>query len=255
MENENKNSEKGFTAFVLLDKPVFDKKAFASDLANTWGISYKESENDQYSVLFEEDDMVAALSIVSVPVPDKEASICAETNYMWADAKKVTDAHKAHLIVAVVGKQEDMVKKAELFVKLLSTAANQEAAVGVYANGTVYEPNMFMDFASVMHKGVLPLYNLVWFGMYLNDGVFSAYTNGLSAFGYQEIEVLNAICEPVELQRFIASLAAYVLEEKATLKEGDTIGFNIDDVHKVHQSGGVAMPGITIKVDFNPIEQ
>ncbi len=49
--------------------------------------------------------------------PVDEAEINAENNYMWPDAVKVARAHKAHIMVAVLGKEEKLLEKGKLFTK------------------------------------------------------------------------------------------------------------------------------------------
>ena len=39
-------------------------------------------------------------------IPDSEAEINAENNYMWPEAVEAAKAHKAHIMVAVLGEEE-----------------------------------------------------------------------------------------------------------------------------------------------------
>ena len=66
------------------------------------------------ALVFEVGDMLAAVSLAEYPIPDGEAEANAENNYMWEDAVKVAKEHRAHLMVAVLGKEEDLLEKGKL---------------------------------------------------------------------------------------------------------------------------------------------
>ena len=58
-----------------------------------WDISVEEydasEEKDDDALVFEVGDMLAAVSLATYPIPDGEAEINAENNYMWEDAVQV----------------------------------------------------------------------------------------------------------------------------------------------------------------------
>ncbi len=67
---------------------------------------------------------------------------------------------------------------------------------GVYANGTVYPPELYQEAAAPLDEGELPLLNLVWVGLYRTEEGMGAYTDGLRSFGKDELEVLDARPSP-----------------------------------------------------------
>ena len=93
---------------------------------------------------------------------------------------------------------------ARLQVKLVCAACGQDGVLGIYANGTVYQPEFYLEAAQLMEDGSLPLLNLVWPGLYRREGGLCAYTEGLRAFGKDELEVLDTRAEPEDLRRFPA---------------------------------------------------
>lgn len=103
-----------FTGFVLLSKGKWDKAKFINDLKEKWDIyAYEdEGENNEDTLVFEVDGMMAMLGFMPYPVPDREAEINAENNYMWKDAVNAAKEHCAHIIVAIVGQEDDVYKKA-----------------------------------------------------------------------------------------------------------------------------------------------
>ena len=260
-EAEDESDHTGvFTGFVLLSKAEWDKEQFIRDMKEKWDIAvdeYDESEEKgDDALVFEVGDMLAAVSLTSYPIPGGEAELNAENNYMWEDAVKVTKEHRAHLMVAVLGKEEDLLEKGKLFTKLVAACCRQEYATGVYTSGVVFEPRFYEGLADMIKEDELPIFNWVWFGLYRSEGGLNGYTYGMDVFGKEEMEVLNTDAEPEDLRDFLASLASYVLACDVTLQDGETIGFSADDKHTITRSPGVSLPEeqMTLKIGYEPIK-
>ena len=189
-------------------------------------------------------------------IPDNEAEINAENNYMWPEAVEVAKAHKAHIIVAVLGEEEKLLERGKLFTKAMAVCCKQKYATGVYTSGVVFEPRFYEGFADMMKEDELPIFNWIWFGLYRSEGGLNGYTYGMDVFGKEEMEVLNTDAEPEELRDFLASLASYVLACDVTLQDGETIGFSADDKHTITRSPGVSLPEeqMTLKIGYEPIK-
>ena len=79
-----------------------------------WDITVAEEDDGEKSddtLVFEVGDMIAAVSLMPFPVPDGEAELNAENNYMWQDAVKAAKEHRAHIMAAVLGTEEDVYKR------------------------------------------------------------------------------------------------------------------------------------------------
>lgn len=247
-----------FVGFVLLSEAEWDKQQFIRDLKDKWNITVEENGGEEKrddSLIFETGNMMAAASLIPAPVPDGEAEINAENNYMWPDAVETAKNHKAHIIVAVLNRgEEDLIERGKLYAKLMAACCRQKYATGVYTSGVVFEPHFYEDFADVMKTGDLPLYNWIWFGLYKGERGMCAYTYGMDLFGKEEMEVLNADAEPKELYDFLSGIAAYVLEYDVEFESGETVGFSETDKHSIIRSEGVALPGMTLKISYEPAE-
>ena len=260
-EAEDESDHTGvFTGFVLLSKAEWDKKQFIRDMKEKWDIAVDEydasEEKDDDALVFEVGDMLAAVSLNNYPIPGGEAEGNAENNYMWEDAVKVAKEHRAHLMVAVLGKEEDLLEKGKLFTKMVAACCRQKYATGIYTSGVVFEPRFYEGFADMMKEDELPIFNWVWFGLYQSEGGLNGYTYGMDVFGKEEMEVLNTDAEPEDLRDFLASLASYVLACDVTLQDGETIGFSADDKHTITRSPGVSLPEeqMTLKIGYEPIK-
>ena len=256
-EAEDESDHTGvFTGFVLLSKAEWDKEQFIRDMKEKWDIAvdeYDESEEKgDDALVFEVGDMLAAVSLASYPIPGGEAEGNAENNYMWEDAVKVAKEYCAHLMVAVLGKEEDLLEKGKLFAKVVAACCRQENATGIYTSGVVFEPRFYEGFADMMQEDELPIFNWIWFGLWRDENGMNGYTYGLDVFGKDEMEVLGTNAKPSDLRDFLASFASYVLENDVELHDGETIGFAADDKHTITRSPGVGLPEeqMTLKISW-----
>lgn len=249
-----------FLGFVLLEKAHWDKGRLIADLKAEWDIDVPEEDKDDRkdngdSLVFEADDMIAAVSLMHGPVPGGEAEDNAENNYMWPDAVKAAQSHAAHIMVTVLGKETDVRLRGQFFVKLAAACCRQPGVLGVYTSGVVFEPSFYADMAGVMKEGELPLNNWIWFGLHRREGGVCGYTYGMDVFGKEELEVLDADADPLAVREFLVSLAGYVIGSDVTLNDGETIGFSQGDRHRITRSPGVALPDQpTLKVSFEQNE-
>ena len=256
-EAEDESDHTGvFTGFVLLSKAEWDKEQFIRDMKEKWDIAVDEydasEEKGDDALVFEVDDMLAAVSLAAYPIPGGEAEGNAENNYMWEDAVKVAKEHRAHLMVAVLGKEEDLLEKGKLFTKVVAACCRQEYATGIYTSGVVFEPRFYEGFADMMQEDELPIFNWIWFGLWRDEHGMNGYTYGMASFGKDEMEVLGTDAKPSDLRDFLASLASYVLENDVDLHDGETIGFAEDDKHTITRSPGVGLPEeqMTLKISW-----
>ena len=262
-DGEETNHKGAFAGSVLLSKAEWDKEQFIRDLREEWGIvddepdeGGEDDENSGDAVVMRVGGMMLIVTLFHGRVPDNEAEINAENNYMWPAAVDAARAHKAHIMVAVLGEEEKLLERGKLFTKALAVCCKQKYAAGVYTSGVVFEPRFYEGLADMMKEDELPIFNWVWFGLYRSEGGMNAYTYGMDVFGKEEMEVLNADAGPEELRDFLASLASYVLACDVTLKDDETIGFSADDKHTITRSPGVSLPEeqMTLKIGYEPIK-
>lgn len=255
MEKANRENEQNkpgtFLGFVLLSEADWSKKKYITDLKNNWQIvPVEDGKKSDDTLIFSIDDMIATVAFLPTPIPYEEVEAAAEINYMWPDAVNAAKAHKAQLLVSVIGKEDNLRKSAELHAKLLSCCCGQKNTIGIYTGNVVLEPRYYEDFAVFIKDGELPVFNWIWFGLYRGDNGLCCYTCGMGAFGKDEMEILDANAQPSELLDFISGIADYVLKSDVTLNDGETIGFSEDDKHLITRSEGVSVPGMTLKIEY-----
>ena len=254
-EEKKKESAGVFVNFVLLEENSFDKEAFLRELKEEWQVEDEDKDKDKEKedgtmAVLSYQGALAAVSLMPAPVPEEEIVYHAESNFRWSEAVEVSKRHKAHLIVSVMGKEMPVKKAAELLVKLVAAACRQKGVLGIYANGTVYEPEFYLHFSEMLKEDMFPMFNLVWFGLYRGKTGICGYTEGLRSLGFDEIEVIDSTHSPKEVGDFLTDVAAYVTDEEIILRDGETIGFTAEQKLPITKSRGVAVEGDSLKIGF-----
>lgn len=253
--SENKDKS-GFLGFILLEEPAWNRKQFVKDLLEDWEIDIsaeEASENDNYKdiILAEIGSMRLAVSFISGPVPNGEAEHYAAANYMWKDAVDVVKKHTAQIMLVILG-NGNALEKGKLFTKAAASCLKQPAALGIYTDGAVFEPDFYRQFSLMLKENELPLMNWIWFGLYQSETQSGIYTYGMKKFGKSEMEVYVApgTVNLNKIRDFMLSMAGYVLEYDVELKDGETIGFSAEQKLAITKSKGIALDGETIKIEY-----
>ena len=241
-----------FCGSVLLSEDLWDKEKLINDLKADWEIELsKEDTEDEDTIVTDLDKCRIVISKFPAPIPNEEAEINAENNWMWEEAVEITKTHKAHIVVAILGDEEDLISRGLLYTKIMATCCKQEKAIGVFTSGVVFEPSYYMNAAEMIRDGELPIFTWVWFGLYRTENGLSTYTYGMKAFGKYELEILDADEEVGKLLSFISAIASYILQDDVEFKDGETIGLSEEDIHQITLSKGVALPEQdTLKISY-----
>lgn len=261
-ETNGDNNTGGFVGFVLLSEPEWDKEQLAKDLKAEWGINIPKDDlnaKEEYKdiILFIQNNLMITISFIPTPVPADEVEHFARANYMWKDAVEATKDHKAQLLVAILGGEADKRKRGKEFVKVVASCLNQKYAIGVYADGAVYEKTFYREAAEMAKNEGLPILNLVWFGIYRDEKQAGIYTYGLKKFEKDEIEVYvtpeNGDFTTVDfngIRAFLLDIVTYVIDGDVILRDGETIGFTAEQKLPITKSKGLALDGETLKIEY-----
>ena len=240
-----------FCGSVLLSEDKWDKDKLISDLQADWGIELPKEDTEDEDTIVNFDKCRIVISKFPAPVPNEEAEINAENNWMWEEAVEITKTHKAHIVVAILGDEEDLIVRGLLYTKIMATCCKQEKAIGVFTSGVVFEPSYYMNAAEMIRDGELPIFTWVWFGLYRTENGLSTYTYGMKDFEKLELEILDADEDAGKLLSFISAIASYILQDDVKLKDGETIGLSEEDIHQITLSKGVALPEQdTLKISY-----
>ena len=244
-----------FTGFVLLNEAKFDREKFLKDLKEDWKVTLDlgdDSENKEKDMLVGNiGDIMVAVALMPVPIPNNEAAESAKTNYRWPDAIKVAEEHKAHILVSLLG-EPDLIDGAKLYTKIISALTKQENCTGINVLGTVLNPDMYRDFTQYYTESdMFPVENMIFIGLYASEGEkVNAYTYGMEAFGKKEMEIIDSSQNPEDVYYFLQGVADYVITSDVILQDGETIGFSAEQKISITHSKAIAVDGISIKLGF-----
>lgn len=245
----DKESNTIFNGFVLLDAHVFDPTTILHQLKQDWDIEYEiEGTLEKDPLIIDVDGMMACITFIDAAVPDGEAEYYAKTNYLWKNGEEIVKTHVAQIMVSVMLMDHDVLDGATLYVKVVSSVLKHPHVLGVYTSLTVFQPELYQDFAASIQSGEIPLNNLVYFGLYANEHGMNAYTYGMRMLNKEEMEILNADMEAIELRELLFALAYYVVEADVELQDGETIGFSEEQKLPISYSKGVGVDGNSLKI-------
>ena len=260
-EDEGTDSKGLFFCCILLDKIGFDKAALIKNLETQWGIVCNAEEGDNSNHWVIKDKSSEALivkqgklfSIVGYNPRrlSENLEMAAYDNYMWEGAQAAPQNYKANITITIMGRKGDLMQRAMLFAKVTAACCSLKSASAVYINDVLVQKDFYINAASLIKENELPLDCWIWFGIHKTKKGYSAYTYGLEAFGKDELEVLDADCDPNQLRNFLYDVAENIIKNDLTFKDGDIIGFSAEDEHAITRSEGVALRGLqTLKIEY-----
>ncbi|MCI9156885.1 MAG: DUF4261 domain-containing protein [Lawsonibacter sp.] len=260
-ETERQASAGPFSGFVLLSTQEWDPEAFKAQLKADWGIDYPPEDGEQAGAnddntvaVFEADGMTVAVSLMDFPVPEGEAEYWANSNFMDKEkAVAAAKAHRAHVLVAILDQMSQgrtRRQMGELYVKLVATLLKAPNALGVYTNGTVWLPDYFIQVSEDLKEGHLPLLDLVFVGLVRYEKGVCGWTNGLRAFGRDELEIRDSQRPPNEVHELLLNVSGYIIDQDVTLHDGETLGYTAEQKLHITRSEGFNVEGMSLKIEF-----
>ncbi|WP_027940380.1 DUF4261 domain-containing protein [Anaerobiospirillum succiniciproducens] len=260
-EDEGTDSKGLFFCCILLDKIGFYKAALIKNLETQWGIVCNAEEGDNSNHWVIKDKSSEALIVKQGKLfaivgynprrLSENLEMAAYDNYMWEGAQAAPQNYKANITITIMGRKGDLMQRAKLFAKVTAACCSLKSASAVYINDVLVQKDFYINAASLIKENELPLDCWIWFGIHKTKKGYSAYTYGLEAFGKDELEVLDADCDPNQLRNFLYDVAENIIKNDLTFKDGDIIGFSAEDEHAITRSEGVALRGLqTLKIEY-----
>lgn len=248
-----------FMGIILLNTHQFDLEAFEKNLKEDWGIQLPEkivlNESDEKEetsdFVYMEQGAFAIASFVDAPVPGGQAEHAAQLNFLWKEAASVTRTHVAQVMVAVIDQGKNPLELGTIFTQLCASCLKLPNAVGIYTSGTVWEPSYYREMAMPAKDGHPPIMSWVYCGVYRTEMGMCGYTNGLSAFGKDELEILNSRQSASDVWGVLSKAVFHILTKNITLKDGDRITLSEQESELfITRSEGVAVLGKSLKIAY-----
>ncbi|OUP12681.1 DUF4261 domain-containing protein [Anaeromassilibacillus sp. An200] len=245
-----------FTGQILLSEPRWDKQKLIRRLGSEWGLKARERPNQQSdSLLFFVRNTILSVCLISSPVPDGQAEHAAASNYLWPEAEERIRTHTARIFVGAMGDDASLLDRGRLLVEVLASCCDQENALGVFVNGTVYETRLYETLAKLILLNRLPVDNWIWFSFFHDAGGVSCYTRGMRAFGKEELEAIHCGEKSSEARELVFRIAAHVLQNNIVFHGGEVIHDADGRRYAVSRGEGIFSQQETIRIFRIPDEQ
>ena len=232
---------KSFLAFVLLERPVEpDMAALAAALRARHPQLAKEIDDSPagirrgsagVSVLRCGDQAVAVMSMPA-PIPE-DPRLWSRATTAWPEANAVAARHRGHLMVSVLGQDQQSLPTARLMTAVIGALiATMPECCAVVWDAKVARPAGLWLHLSMQSYAPFPDYPFtLWVDVlpFRSQKGIGAVTMGLSAFADREIEFDSSRLALGALIEKVAGLVVYLIEHGRVLRDGDTFGHDARD--------------------------
>ncbi len=245
-----------FVHFVLLKDSNVNLKDVFHYLKENCHIECNQIEESKGNVYVANvKESMISVSIMETPVPEGEAEYYAQGCYMWEDAVEQVKEHKAHIIVTTSGHGIDTREAMLLQSQLIDACFNFEQSIAVYGDEMVWPKHIYRDIMNDYYQDEsLPVMLWVYLGIVTNQEGNHIYTIGLKNFGHYEIETLPTTIQLSELHEFMFNVICYIIEQRAELHQGETIGVSATQKCQITLSQGIFLDEKTLKIEVVDIE-
>ena len=245
------DDENLFISSILLDETHCDINLITQQLSLDWGIeiSPEDIDENKTTIINEAYDAKIIISFIPSAVILNQAVKDAENNSAWNNATKTAKAHKAHILV-IVSHTNDKLNAAVLHVKVCSSCLHLPNATAINTISNVLDPEHYIKCSEVIHDGIFPLLNLVYYEIYSRDegATICGCTLGMKGLGKKEIEIIDTTCPPSDVMDYIIGVSNHIIVSNIILKDGDTISLSAEDVIDIKISNGIFLLEKTIKI-------
>lgn len=244
---------------ILLAMPMFNGtdsynlEAVVADLKNYWKVEVADINGDEKTATMNINGVLVALASMPAPIPLKDIEDIAPHNYLWKGGFEDCKNHQSHAIVTVLSsKNVAVLERYKILTQLNASVLRTSKAIGIYqGTQTLLLPKeLYLDFANFLLEDQLPIQLWLYIGLVKGEKGSSIYTFGLKDFGKMELEILDSSMEQMDLYDFLLSIVAYIVEQDAILKDGETIGFSAEQKIKITASKGQFLEGETLKLEL-----
>jgi len=227
---------RSFLAFVLLESPATpDMAELAAALRARHPELAREIDDSQAgirqgsaggSVLRCGDQLITVMSMPT-PIP-QDPGLWSRATTAWPEASAVATRHRGHLIVSVLGQNQESLPTARLMTAVIGALiAITPKCCAVVWDGKVARPADLWQHLSMQSYAPFPDYPfLLWVDVlpFRSQKGVGAVTMGLSAFVDREVEFDTSRLALGALIEKVAGLVAYLIEHGRVLRDGDSFG-------------------------------
>lgn len=210
-------------AFVLYKDKNIVMSEIGRNFEKLWGEKLEaEMGFDQMKGHLEQFEYV--ISFVDEPIDQDEMTRIAKHNGLFKDGLTIATHHQCHALVGIIG-VGNAVSRYKALTKLLAAIVSSYNAVAVYLGEQqlFYSRQTCLENAQLLKTGQLPVALWVYFGFYVHDEAFWVYTQGMSIFGREELEICADDLPMRTLHEILMYLAMICMSTHHQFEEGEGI--------------------------------
>jgi len=240
-------------SMVMLNDPsTFDFIELFRRLETEWRVYMRDRHYTDDSCAFTADGMTVTIMKVDAPIPQHDVHEAAQVAYWWPDAAEQSEHHKGHLIVGILPSSKKQINRYSLLSKIIESVLVTSDAIGAYAGGQslLIQKDIYVEsMRRFKVEGVLPANLWFYVGLRQADTGNSGYTYGLNYFQKLEMEIIDSRLDLAEIYGILLNTCSYIVLNDITLKNGQTLGFTVDEEITLSISKAMFNDGITVKLN------
>ena len=247
-------------AFVLLGQPTtVDMQAVAQAIRARYPVlsvevvatSAQSGERPAQPPLIRCGDEFVTVMNIPAPLPrDQGDEVWTRAAKTWPQAAAVLSGHRAHLIVATVGKVVSPLREARAVTAVIGGLLDNVSGCSavMWAARVVRSAAHWKDQSRAAFAPYPNYPFLLWIDITsIRAGTgMDAVTIGLSSFVDREIEFEVGQLNPSDVLNNVAGLAGYLIEHGNVVKDGDTFGGSEAERIKIRHATSVHRSGVPI---------
>lgn len=237
-------------AIVLLSEPRLpDAKSFRAELEKRLAGRHAVSDLDTnlpQTIFLRVAGGYISVGLIDLPVQTGEIDGLCRSAWYWRQACEATAAHKAHVIVAVLGTGLDMLDASLLLTDVVASLMDTNAIASHWGT-SLQSREAFLRQSARISRDRPPVWLWVNFRVSQEAGKgMSLSTDGMEAFGLREIEAKDVSRPGSEVFTLLAGLAQYLISKGPVIQDGDTVGDSAALNIRVRQGPSYWRDGLTV---------
>ena len=192
-----------------------------------------------------------AVSLMPTQVPSNDlAGPIAMAAHHWPCAESDIAQHRQHVAVFAGSQTADAIAVHLLASRVAAATLAVANGIGIYVGHAmlVRDAAGYINDISSASREDPPVTTWIGFNPVNDEGAFSAYTTGLTAFGFRELEVRRPAISPDEAFNRLMNIASYQLSTGRVINDDETIGYSEAERHKVRYAPSAFIPRMEVAV-------
>jgi hypothetical protein len=238
---------------LLKEKSTPDFRALLQQLKGTWKVKADSATISDKTLVFNTPDATVMVAYLDYAVPEADLRAVATMNWQWKTAAQEAVAHRAQMVVSVVGNPSRTLSLQQQLTKIVGAILEKTPSAAVYVESQylLLSRDFYLGAAqNMLREDSLPLACWVYIGLMGEASGNNGYTYGLSEFGLPELEVVNNKKPLSEVHTVLYDAAQTLLKYRNTpasdgqytTLEGYEIG--------IKRSKAKFLEGETLKLEF-----